>query len=87
MIHLHMDPIHYIIMLLRDYTVRKTGDKNIPRPVTFNEPANTCTCPLKEPKGVICTCNMTSSSNPSQSTRPTGQVLWDELLVLSIFHV
>ena len=28
----------------------------------------------KEGKGVIC--NMTSSSNSSQSTRPTGRVLW-----------
>ena len=29
---------------------------------------------------------MTSSSNSSQSTRPVGQVLWEELLVLSRFH-
>ena len=29
---------------------------------------------------------MTSSSNSSQSTHPTGQVLWEELLVLSRFH-
>ena len=29
----------------------------------------------KEHKGVIC--NMTSSSNSSQSTRPTGRVLWE----------
>ena len=35
----------------------------------------------KEPKGVVC--YMTSSSNSSQSTRPTGRVLWEELLVLS----
>ena len=34
----------------------------------------------KEHKGVIC--YMTSSSNSSQSTRPTGRVLWEELLVL-----
>ena len=38
----------------------------------------------KEHKGVIC--NMTSSSNSFQSTRPTGQVLLEELLVLSRFH-
>ena len=38
----------------------------------------------KEPKGVIC--NMTSWSNFSQSTCPTGGVLWEELLVLPIFH-
>ena len=35
----------------------------------------------KEHKGVIC--NMTSMSNSSQSTCPTGRVLWEELLVLS----
>ena len=29
---------------------------------------------------------MTSSSNSSQSTRPVGRVLWEELLVLSRFH-
>ena len=29
---------------------------------------------------------MTSQSNSSQSTHPTGGVLWDELLVLSGFH-
>ena len=34
----------------------------------------------KEHKGVLC--NMTSSSNSSQSTRPVGRVLWEELLVL-----
>ena len=39
----------------------------------------------KEHKGVIC--NMTSSSNSSQSTRHTGRVLWEELLVLSRFHL
>ena len=39
---------------------------------------------IKEHKGVIC--NVTSSSNSSQSTRPSGRVLWEELLVLSIFH-
>ena len=39
----------------------------------------------KEHKGVIC--NMTSSSNSSQSTRPVGRVLWEELLVLSRFHL
>ena len=38
----------------------------------------------KEHKGVIC--NMTSLSNSSQSTRPVGRVLWEELLVLSSFH-
>ena len=38
----------------------------------------------KERKGVIC--NVTLSSNSSQSTRPTGPVLWEELLVLSRFH-
>ena len=38
----------------------------------------------KEHKGVIC--NMTSTCNSSQSTRPTGRVLWEELLVLSRFH-
>ena len=38
----------------------------------------------KEHKGVIC--NMTSSSISSQSTCPTGQVLWEEFLVLSRFH-
>ena len=38
----------------------------------------------KEHKGVIC--NMTSSSNSSKSTRPVGQVLLEELLVLSRFH-
>ena len=37
----------------------------------------------KEHKGVIC--NMTSSSNSSQSTRPVGRVLWEELLVHSRF--
>ena len=37
----------------------------------------------KEHKGVIC--NKTSSSYSSQSTRPTGQVLWEELLVISRF--
>ena len=36
-------------------------------------------------KGVIC--NMTSLSNSSQSTRPTGPELWGELLVLSRFHL
>ena len=34
----------------------------------------------QEHKGVVC--NMSASSNSSQSTRPTGQVLWEELLVL-----
>ena len=29
---------------------------------------------------------MTSMSNSSQSTRPTGRVLWEELLLLSRFH-
>ena len=37
----------------------------------------------KEHKGVIC--NMTSLSNCSQSIRPTGRVLWEELLVLIDF--
>ena len=32
----------------------------------------------KEHKGAIC--NMTSSSNSSQSTRPLGQVLWENYL-------
>ena len=31
-------------------------------------------------------CSMTSLSNSSQSTRPTGRVLWEELLILSRFH-
>ena len=38
----------------------------------------------KECKGVIC--NMTSLSNSSQSTHPTGWELWREFLVLSRFH-
>ena len=38
----------------------------------------------KEHKGVIC--NLTSSSNSFQSTRPTGREMWGELLVLSRFH-
>ena len=38
----------------------------------------------KEHKGVIC--YMTSSSNSSQSTRPTVRVLWEELLIFSRFH-
>ena len=38
----------------------------------------------KEHEGVIC--NMTSSSNSFQSTRPTGRVVWEKLLVLSRFH-
>ena len=42
-----------------------------------------CICNIKH-KGVIC--NMTSFSNSSQSTRPTGRVLREELLVLSRFH-
>ena len=37
----------------------------------------------KEHKGVIC--NMTSSSNFPLSTRPTGRVLWEELLVFLDF--
>ena len=36
-----------------------------------------------EHKGVIC--NMTSLSNSSQSTSPTGRVRWEELLILSRF--
>ena len=36
---------------------------------------------IKEHKVVICI--MTSSSNSSQSTHPTGRVLWEKLLVLS----
>ena len=51
---------------------------------TFTHSANTCTCPLTEHKWVIC--NMISSSNSFESTRPTGQVLWEEFLVLSRFH-
>ena len=39
----------------------------------------------KEHKGVIC--NRTSSSNSSRSTRPTGRVLSEELLLLSRFHL
>ena len=39
----------------------------------------------KEHKVVIC--NMTSWNKFSKSTCPTGQVLWEELLVLSIFHL
>ena len=38
-----------------------------------------------EHMGVICNY-MTSLSYSSQSTRPTGRVLWEELLVLSRFH-
>ena len=38
----------------------------------------------KEHKGIIC--NMTSSSNSSKSTHPTGRVICEELLVLSRFH-
>ena len=38
----------------------------------------------KEHKGV--TYQMTSASYSSQSTCPTGLVLWEELLVLSRFH-
>ena len=38
----------------------------------------------KEHKGIIC--YMTSSSNSFQSTRPTGRVVWEKLLVLSRFH-
>ena len=39
----------------------------------------------KEHKEVIC--NMTPSSNSAKSTRPKGRVLWEELLVLSRFHL
>ena len=39
----------------------------------------------EEHKGVICTCNLTSLRYSSQSTHPTGQVVWEELLVLSRF--
>ena len=39
----------------------------------------------KEHKGVIF--NMTSSSSSSQSNRPKGHVLWEELLVLSRFSL
>ena len=38
----------------------------------------------KEHNGEIC--NMAFLSNSSQSTRPTGQVLWEDLLVFSRFH-
>ena len=38
----------------------------------------------KKHKGIIC--NMTFSSNSSKSTRPTGRVLWKELLILFRFH-
>ena len=56
----------------------------------FTHPANACTCHMKayavkNIKEVIC--NMTFSSYSFQSTRPTGQVLWEELLVLSRFHL
>ena len=37
----------------------------------------------EEHKGVIC--NMTSLSNSFQSTRPTGRVLWEELLAFLDF--
>ena len=37
----------------------------------------------KEHKGVIC--NLTSASNSSQSTCPTGRVLWEELLAFLDF--
>ena len=37
----------------------------------------------KELKGVMC---MTSLINTFQSTRPTGRLLWEELLVLSKFY-
>ena len=62
------------------------GDKNI---TIFTHPANTCTCHLKvyrnkEHKGVIY--SMISLSNSSQSTRPVGRVLWEELPVLSGFY-
>ena len=52
----------------------------------FTHHANTCTCPYcnKEHKGVIC--NMTPWSNSSQSTRPAGRMLWEEILILSRFH-
>ena len=30
---------------------------------------------------------MTSSSYSSQSTRPTGRVIWEELLIFSRFHL
>ena len=30
---------------------------------------------------------MTSSKNSSQSTRPTGQVVWEELLILSVVRL
>ena len=39
----------------------------------------------KEHKGVIC--YTTPEGNSSQSTRPTGRVLWEELLFLSRFHL
>ena len=39
----------------------------------------------KEHKGLIC--NMTSSSNSSQSTCPVERVLWEVLLVFSRFHL
>ena len=39
----------------------------------------------KEYKGVIC--NMTSSSNSSQNTPPVGQVLEEELIIFSRFHL
>ena len=42
-----------------------------------------CVC-NKEHKAVIC--NMTLS-NSSQSTFPVGQVLWEESLILSRFHL
>ena len=40
----------------------------------------------KAHNGVICYTCITSLSNSSQSTCPTGRELWEELLVLSRFH-
>ena len=48
-------------------------------PLSFKSVCN------KEHKGVIC--YSTPEGNSSQSTRPTGRVLWEELFVLSRFHL
>ena len=56
--------------------------------VTYKFHLQTDACVLvcnKEHKGVLC--NMTYLSNSSRSTRPTGRVLWEELLIISRFHL
>ena len=59
----------------------------------FTRPANTCTCPLKEyaiknisELYVIPLPPVILSKALVLYTRPTGRVLWEELLVLSRFH-